>query len=140
MLVYCSILTPIIVGLGSWAVDTLLTLLPFGGFTEFVMLPISQLCLQILTIGCMILMMSSIFMFGNMLFKKRKAGKTIAWGLLIVFMKTLLFQLFNIHEIRLRWLVSLSNTEMLWVNSITCFAIALLFYFLTYRRIKNQKY
>ena len=140
MLIYCSILTPIIVGLGSWAIDTLLALLPFGGFYELVALPKSYLCLQVITIGSSLLMFSSFFMFGNMVFKKRKAGKTIAWAMLIVFVIAMLFQLFNIWQSIDRWFSSLSNNGLIWVNIATCLVIAIVFYYFTYRRIKNQKY
>ena len=51
MVLYCSILTPLIVGLGSWAIDSLLYLLPFGGFTYFfVALPKSKLGLLIIVL------------------------------------------------------------------------------------------
>ena len=140
MVFYCSILTPIIVGLGSWAVDTLLTLLPFGGFIDYIILPKHHLCLLIFTIGCTILMFSSIFVFGNMIFKKRKAGKTIAWVLLFIFVRTLIYQLCGFFEVRSRWLTSMSDTKIMWVNSLVCIVIASLFYYFTYRRIKNQKY
>lgn len=140
MLIYCSILTPIIVGLGSWAIDTLLTLLPFGGFEEFVMLPKSHLGMLILTIGSAILLMSSIFVFGNMVFKKRKAGKTIAWTMLIMFVITMLFQVLNIWNALDNWFMSLSSNGLLWVYIGICLVFAILFYYLTYRKIKNQKY
>lgn len=53
MVLYCSVLTPLIVGLGSWAVDSLLYLLPFGGFSYFfVVLPKSKLGLLLVTIAC----------------------------------------------------------------------------------------
>lgn len=140
MLIYCSILTPIIVGLGSWAIDTLLTLLPFGGFHQFVALPKSYLCLQVITIGSSLLMFSSFFLFGNMVFKKRKAGKTIAWAMLIVFVIAMLFQLFNLWQLIDRWFSHLSNNGLIWMNICICLVIAIVFYFFTYRRIKNQKY
>lgn len=140
MLIYCSILTPIIVGLGSWAIDTLLALLPFGGFQGLVALPKSHLLLQVITIGSSLLMFSSFFLFGNMVFKKRKAGKTIAWAMLIVFVISMLFQLFNIWPSIDRWFSCLSNNGLIWVNIAICLVIAIVFYFFTYRRIKNQKY
>lgn len=140
MVIYCSILTPIFVGLGSWAVDTLLALLPFGGFTGFVMLPKSHLGMQLLTIACSILLISSIFVFGNLFFKKRKTGKTIAWTMLIVFVIAMLFQVFNVWNLLDTWFASLSTNTNLWVNIGICLVFAIVFYFLTYRKIKNQKY
>ena len=142
MLFYCSILTPIIVGLGSWAVDTLLALLPFGGFYEFVVLPKSHLGMQLATIACSVLLVSSIFMFGNMIFKKRKAGKTIAWTMLIVFVITMILQLCHFWEAFVRWeCYGIKNPEILpWLWDAFMLVLSIVFYIFTYRRIKNQKY
>ena len=142
MLIYCSILTPILVGLGSWAVDTLLALLPFGGFKGFVALPESHLGMQLATIACSILVFSSIFLFGNMFFKKRKAGKTIAWGMLILFVITMILQLCNFWEAFVRWeCYGIKNPEILpWLFDAFMLVLAIVFYIFTYRRIKNQKY
>lgn len=140
MVIYCSILTPILVGLGSWAVDTLLTLLPFGGFYAFVTLPKSHLGLLFVTIACSVLMFSSIFVFGNMVFKKRKAGKTIAWALLIMFVVTMVLQLFNFWEAFVLWEIHVKPGVMPWIFDAFMLVIAIVFYYLTYRRIKNQKY
>ena len=90
MLLYCTVLTPLIVGLGSWAVDSLLALLPFGGFVGFLTLPHTKFFMFVVSVACFAMLVSSIFMFGNMVFKKRKAGKTIAWSLLIVFVLTII--------------------------------------------------
>ena len=140
MLVYCSVLTPILVGLGSWAVDTLLALLPFGGFEGFVVLPDSHLGLALLTIACSVMLLSSIFVLGNMIFKKRKSGKTIAWSLLILFVVTMALQLCDFWEAFARWAANLDNEAIIWFNCGFMFVLAVVFYFLTYRRIKNQKY
>jgi len=141
MLIYCSALTPIIVGLGSWAVDTLLALLPFGGFSGFIMLPNSHLGLQLVTITCSIMLFSSVFLFGNMFFMKRKAGRTIAWGLLILFVLTMILQLFGFWKAFAIWTTSIQQEALLtWLNNAFMFALAIVFYYLTYRRIKNQKY
>ena len=138
MLIYCSILTPIIVGLGSWAIDTLLALLPFGGFNGLVALPKSELGMLLATIACSVLLFSSIFVFGNMIFKKRKAGKTIAWTMLIVFVGTLILQLCHFWEALFRW--DINPITQIWINDGIMIVIAAVFYFFTYRRIKNQKY
>ena len=142
MLIYCSILTPIFVGLGSWAVDTLLALLPFGGFEGFVALPKSHLGYQLVTIACSVMLFSSIFMLGNMIFRKRKAGKTIAWGMLILFVVTMALQLCNFWEAFVRWGCNgITNLEILpWLFDAFMLVLAIVFYILTYRRIKNQKY
>lgn len=138
MLIYCSVVTPIIVGLGSWAIDTLLALLPFGGFNGLVALPKSKLGLLLLAIACSVLMFSSIFVFGNMFFKKRKAGKTIAWAMLIVFVVTIILQVCHFWEAFSRW--DINPITLQWINDAFMFVIAIVFYYLTYRKIKNQKY
>ena len=142
MVLYCSILTPLIVGLGSWAIDSLLYLLPFGGFTYFfVALPKSKLGLLIITIACAIMLVSSIFLLGNMVFKKRKAGKTLAWGMLIIFAVTMFLQLFGFFEKYIRWECDLPDPVILiWLNDTFMFVMAIVFYILTYRKIKTQKY
>lgn len=141
MLLYCTILTPLIVGLGSWAVDSLLALLPFGGFVGYVALPKDRFVLLVVAITCMVLLTSSIFMFGNMVFKKRKAGKTIAWGMLIVFVFVMVVQLFGGWEAFTRWEISLDNQGILpWLNAAVMFVGSIFFYVLTFRKIKTQKY
>ena len=139
MLIYCSILSPLIVGLGSWGVDSLLTLLPFGGFKEYV-LPITNKGLEIIATLCSILMVSSIFMFGNMLFKKRKPGKTIAWAMLIAFVITMVVQVFGGWAAFIRWEIGVKPGVLPWIYIAFLLVIAIVFYYLTYRRIKNQKY
>lgn len=141
MVLYCSVLTPLIVGLGSWAIDSLLYLLPFGGFERFfVVLPKSHLGMQLVTIGSAILLFSSIFMFGNMVFKKRKAGKTIAWGLLILFVITMVLELFHFWDAFGRWEFGIDPNTVVWINDGIMLVFAIVLYYLTYRRIKNQKY
>ena len=140
MLIYCSIITPILVGLGSWAVDTLLALLPFGGFEGFVALPNSYLGLQLVTIACSVMLFSSIFMLGNMIFKKRKAGKTVAWGMLILFVVTMTLQLCNFWEAFVRWEINMKPNVLPWIFDGIMLIFAIVFYIFTYRRIKNQKY
>ena len=138
MAIYCSVVTPIIVGLGSWAIDTLLTLLPFGGFEGFVALPKSQLGMLLVTIACSVMLFSSIFVFGNMIFKKRKAGKTIAWTMLVVFVITIILQVCHFWEALIRW--DINPISQIWINDGIMIVLAIVFYFLTYRKIKNQKY
>ena len=43
MVLFCSIITPLFCGLGAWAVDSFLTLLPFGGFKKYVTIPETEL-------------------------------------------------------------------------------------------------
>ena len=42
MLVWCSLVTPLVCALGLYLVDTLLTVLPFGGFKEYVTFVLSK--------------------------------------------------------------------------------------------------
>ena len=145
MVFYCTILTPLIVGLGSWAIDSLLYLLPFGGFTYFfVMLPKSELGWFIITIACAIMLFSSIFLFGNMVFKRRKAGKTVAWAMLFIFIITMVLQLFHFWEAFGTWVTNtsarLEQPFLLWVYNAFMLVVAIVFYFFTYRKIKTQKY
>ena len=151
MFLYCSIVTPAVTLVGSWLVDCLMTLLPFGGFKEFDMI---EDFLRNISFGDLIMLIvalvtaawaeSSIFMFGNMVFKRRKAGKTFAWGLLIVFSLTLLVQLFNLWDNFGMWVtdtsVRLGGRFLPWFYSAIQLVIAIVFYVLTYRKIKTQKY
>ena len=146
MVLYCSALTPLIVGMGSWAVDSLLTILPFGGFADFVVFTKNSFGMGMLLVGraCMVLSVSAIFMFGNMVFTKRKTGKTIAWAMLIIFIVTMVLQLFNFWEAFGTWVtntsVRLEHRFLGWVYSAFMLVVAILFYILTYFKIKTQKY
>ena len=135
MVLYCSILTPLIVGLGSWAIDSLLYMLPFGGFSNsFLLLPTDhEGVILLVTIACYVLLVSSIFMFGNMIFKKGKTGKTIAWTLLIVFV-------IHIWRAIINWEISINLNALPWIEDGVMLVFAVALYYLTYRRIKNQKY
>ena len=146
MVLYCSVLTPLIVGLGSWAVDSFLTILPFGGFEDFVVFPKDGLGIGMFLVfmACMVLSVSAIFMFGNMVFTKRKTGKTIAWAMLIIFIVTMVLQLFHFWEAFGTWVTNtsahLEHRFLRWVYSAFMLVVAILFYILTYRKIKTQKY
>lgn len=141
MLFYCSIFTPLIVGLGNWFVDTLLALLPFGGFEGFVTLPSKLTMTFIMLIVCTCFMLTSIFMYGNMMFKKRKVGKTVAWGLLIALVLTLILELFHFWKHFFTWAARISNQELfMWINAAIMLVIAILFFILTFRKIKKQTY
>ena len=179
MFVYCAIVTPIVVFFGGYLVDAFLSIFPFGGFDKPIRLysmneivrmfndtegavraaemdlPIEK----VFPIGVMrtslyvgIIQWAAIFMLGNMLFKKHKAGKTFACYLGISYLLSTIFgatMVANTKRIEL-WLESLegySTEEMvrLWHNAtiwgmiggivITC----VLLYF-TYRKIKTQRY
>ena len=87
------------------------------------------------------LLFSSYFLFGNMIFKKRKTGKTLAWLLLIHFVVTLLVQIPVLWRGIENFFEKYADTwTSYWVFNAIMLVIAIAFYCLTYRRIKNQKY
>ena len=178
MFIYCVIVTPVVVFFGGYLVDTLLSLFPFGGFEKPIHLytindiahmidnsegviqsgdmelsvtdvfPIAAIRTS-LYVG--IVQWAAIFMLGNMLFKKRKTGKTFACYLGISYVLSSLFGLSFITNGRLeQWLESfedLTESEMLhvahngmiWGMIIGVVITGVLLYF-TYRKIKTQKY
>jgi len=179
MFIYCAILTPVVVFFGGYLVDALLSLFPFGGFekpihlytiNDFVhMMDNSEGVVQssdmelsfgeVFPIGVMrtslymgIIQWAAIFMLGNMLFKKHKAGKTFVCYLGISYVLSTIFGLaFMSSSSRLKlWfenMDSVSEEEMLQIahsGSIVGMVLvilitAVLLYF-TYRKIKTQKY
>ena len=178
MFIYCAIVTPIVVFFGGYLVDTLLSFFPFGGFEKPIHLytinevvrmidnsegvvqaggmvvsftdvfPVAAIRIS-LYVG--IVQWAAIFMLGNMLFKKRKAGRTFACYLGISYLLSTLLGLSFITNGRLeQWLESLEDlTEsemirfaqngMIWGMIIGIVITAVLLYF-TYRKIKTQKY
>ena len=178
MFLYCAIVTPIVVFFGGYLVDTLLSLFPFGGFDKpihiYTINEIVRLANdtdgvvragdmefsidQVFPIGVIrtslymgIIQWAAIFMLGNMLFKKHKAGKTFACYLGISYLFSMLFGLLVVSSDRIeQWLESLEDLPAeevvrLWHNAtiwgmiISIVITAVLLYF-TYRKIKTQKY
>ncbi len=146
MFLYCSLVTPAVTLVGSWLVDCLMTLLPFGGFKEIAMhedflrnISFSDFILLVVVLVTTVWAESSIFMFGNMLFKRRKSGKTFGWFLLIVFVLVLFLQLTNGWEL-FDVIFSTDSKANVWIFSAIMLVIACGFYFGTYRKIKSQKY
>ena len=142
MVLYCSIVTPLFCGLGAWAVDSLLTLLPFGGFKEFVIpFEMDHLFHNLLFAAMLFLTESALFMLGNMIFKKRKTGKTFAWILLILFVLTLIIQIDFIWN-GLEYLANQIPTPIAayWFGIAILLVLTTGLNLFTYRRIKNQKY
>lgn len=137
MMIYCSIVTPVLTFAGCLLMDFLMFLMPFGGFNDFIVLSTLNFGNGLLFLILFMLIFSAVFMFGNMIFKKRKAGKTVAWIFLIVFAMTIL--------IRLVFGIWLSIAEITFEKFpiapyLILAAIAFGFYFGTYRKIKIQKY
>lgn len=137
MMIYCSIVTPVLCFAGCIIMDYLMFLMPFGGFNDVIILPVLGFGKEYLLMILFLLIVSAVFMFGNMVFKKRKAGKTVAWVFLVVFVLTIL--------IRLVFGIWLSIDEITFEKFpiapyLILAAIAFGFYFGTYRKIKTQKY
>ncbi len=96
MLLYCFIVCPLVSFVGMYAVDTLLSLLPFGPYRDFLWdIPdwrrvqisygiYSPLQSFFSTVG-KLLCCTSVFMLANTIFKKNKFIKTILWLMLIGF-------------------------------------------------------
>lgn len=137
MMIYCSIVTPVLCFAGCMLMDFLMYLMPFGGFNDVIILPVLGFGKEYLLMILFLLIVSAVFMFGNMVFKKRKAGKTVAWIFLIGFV------LVNVISLIFDNLVSI-DFEILpgneWTVNLVLAMIAAGFYFGTYRKIKTQKY
>ena len=137
MMIYCSIVTPVLCFAGCMLMDFLMYLMPFGGFNDVIILPVLGFGKEYLLMILFLLIVSAMFMFGNMVFKKRKAGKTVAWVFLALFVLTIL--------IRLVFGIWLSIDEITFEKFpvapyLILAAFAFGFYFGTYRKIKTQKY
>ena len=178
MFIYCAIVTPIIVFFGGYLVDTLLSLFPFGGFekpihlytiNDFVhMVDNSEGVVQssnmelsftdVFPIGVMrtslymgVIQWAAIFMLGNMLFKKHKAGKTFACYLGISYvLSTIMGALVATNGRMQQWMNRISDystEEMIhFIHNATIWGmvigiiVTVLLLFFTYRKIKTQKY
>lgn len=147
MFFYCSILTPIVCGLGCWGVDSLMTLMPFGGFKEFVALSIgSRVPLNIAIRAYMfhyllVLLGSSCFLLGNMVFKKNKTAKTLGLLLLVLFVLIVAILVPAINNPLDLYIFNNNSADgFLWSMAAIIIVGIILINFLTYRKIKNQKY
>ena len=122
MFFYCAIVTPLITFFGTFLVDTLLSILPFGGFEEALSIfssysledtlydePDGKKILDVINEVSLLdfiyaysyigmFLWSAIYMFGNMLFKKHKAAKTFACFLGIVWLLVMFFGLIIYHN------------------------------------------
>ena len=178
MFIYCAIVTPIVVFFGGYLVDTLLSLFPFGGFEKPIHLytlneimrlvddnkgvlqagEMSVAFTDVFPVGVMrtslymgIIQWAAIFMLGNMLFKKHKAGKTFACYLGIGYVFSTLLGLVFLTNNRLeQWLETFEDfpaeelvcqwhNATIWGMIIGILITAVLLFF-TYRKIKTQKY
>ena len=178
MVIYCVIVTPIIYLAGALAIDSILALIngPYEGFaasmyfnkfaqidysvTQHQMnelldaswpLFIENLSPTFMTILSLLgtLMLSSIFMFGNMIFKKRKTGKMIGILILLSIIFMIIFinyvanheTIFNqINEDNFSEFIERLIYIMMNVAMYTEIIISALMLFGVYRKIKTQKY
>ena len=178
MFLYCAIVTPIVVFFGGYLVDALLSVFPFGGFEKPIHLyTLNELAAMannsegvvqagdmelsftdVFPIGVMrtsiyvgIVQWAAIFMLGNMLFKKHKAGKTFVCYMGISYVLSTLFGLAFITSGRLQqWMetlqsypeseiIRIAHNGMIWGMILGIIITGVLLYF-TYRKIKTQKY
>ena len=180
MFIYCAIVTPIIAFFGGYLVDAFLSIFPFGGFekpihlyslnelvnmmndtdgviraggeTEFSVKDVFPIGVIRTGIYVGIIQWAAIFMLGNMLFKKHKAGKTFACYLGISYLLSTVFggiMFANPDRIDQWWqsIKKLSDVEVihLWQNAMTwslvfSIIVTLVLLYFTYRKIKTQKY
>ena len=179
MFLYCAVLTPIVAFFGGYLVDTLLSLFPFGGFEKpihlysfndlFHVMNNSEGVVQggdndfpfdtVFSIGMLrtslcinVFQWAAIFMLGNMLFKKHKAGKTFGCYLGIGYvLSTILGGIIFACSGRIgQWFEGFSEyptNEMIRIchnmavsGMIFGIVITALLLFFTYRKIKTQKY
>ena len=174
MFLYCVLVTPIVYMLGAIAIDTILALKPgnnpYDGFIfkdfKGLLLPDlvhvgddemnrqfaehildkNRILINIIQFLCV----SSIFMFTNMIFKKRKLSKTIGILTLIGIILTILMVRL-VTNIDLTYLDDYTESEMVdylkliidnfyAITFISGLTISLIFFYLTYHRIKKQTY
>ncbi len=181
MVIFCVIVTPIIYMAGALAIDSILALIngPYDGFALSMYfdkyaqidysianhdvanllddtwpLFINSLSPTFMTILSLLgtLMLSSIFMFGNMIFKKRKTGKMI--GILILLLIIIMIIFVNYvanNEAITEYLKQLDEDNItefieriifIWMNAAlyTEIIVSALMLFGVYRKIKTQKY
>lgn len=177
MVIYCVIVTPIIYIAGALVIDSLLALFhgPYNGFAvayyfdsfaqfdhsieksqlvfneeDALLLFNSISSTYMLIIGLLgTLMLSSIFMFGNMIFKKHKTAKMIGILILLAIILMIVFvnyvanneNIFN-HAYKdnseefIRRLIYIAMNIMFYTELI----VSALLLFGVYRKIKTQKY
>ena len=151
--IFC-LLTPVAIIFSSWAIDSLLTLLPFGGFEHYIRhFGISGIIQDfIVEIGALndvdvisesngdiqklfnmfgpgynwsliigTIFSVGIFMFGNLLFKTHKTGKTLACMIGISYVISMLMQVFLLSRGIFPWMNGNSMGVSADIDSITGF-------------------
>lgn len=174
MTLFCAVITPAVYFIGAYAIDVILSIIPNSPYNEYIWdrrIVSDQLYLSVAAksikfgfflklfnklTGC--LMIASIFMLGNAIFKKRKTSKTI--GILVLFafiattiiITTAMSERFNEFMLSIvERLDDMPEEEMsLWYASkvrllinyslIFKLLVSAVFLFFTYRKIKTQRY
>lgn len=166
MVLYCFVVCPLVVFVGSVAVDTILTLLPFGPYKEYLW-QVPDWWRDISTFGgfttsfggyvllvIKIFALASLFMLANTIFKKNKFIKTILWLMVIAFALILIIAPIMNHInwgenwdgiIKLgEWLNIKSEEQLIsifyWLQFVFYTLLTFLFSFITYRRLKKMQY
>ncbi len=143
MVFYCAIVIPVAMALGLWIVDSFLAILPFRAFNGIISNPFADeehLGTLIIFIIVNSWLFSALFMLGNMIFKRRKAGKTFGWLMLIAFTIITTMQILDIYDGFWNIFDSIPESFLPWFYIIVVFIVDCVLFYLTYRRIKNQKY
>lgn len=176
MVFYCAIAAPIVYIAGALAVDSILALFggPYEGFaiagyfnqyeqirkvfeTDMMMNPAElDEYVKMITPTFIIfsdifsvLMLSSIFMFGNMIFKKRKTGKMIGIIVLLIILFLIVFVNYVTNHRTMFTYMDADNAEeiikrfiyiMIRVAFVVEIVISVVMLWLTYFKIKTQKY
>lgn len=166
MMLYCFVVSPLVVFVGSVAVDTILTLLPFGPYKEYLwQIPdwlrnVNTLDGNISGFGYFVLMaikifgVASLFMLANTIFKKNKFIKTILWLMVIVFALILIIAPIMNHidwpnywdlVIKIGEWLKIKSQEQLahlfyWSQIFLDTLLTFIFSFITYRRLKKMQY
>lgn len=174
MTLFCAVITPAIYFIGAYAIDVILSIIPNSPYNEYIWdrgFASDQLYLSVAAksikfgfflklfnnlTGC--LMIASIFMLGNAIFKKRKTSKTIGILMLFAFIATTIIITTAMSERFNEFMLSIverlddmPEEEMsLWYASkvkillnwaiISKLLVSAVFLFFTYRKIKTQRY
>lgn len=77
MMIYCSIVTPVLCFAGCMLMDFLMYLIPFGGFNDVIILPVLGFGKEYLLMILFLLIVSAMFMFGNMVFKNARRARRL---------------------------------------------------------------
>ncbi len=167
MVVYCFVVCPLVVFVGSVAVDTILTLLPFGPYKDFfwqvpdwIKMIGDNTYMYSTSFSGFVLMIfeifsvASLFMLANTIFKKNKFIKTVLWLMLIMFALIIIIVPIMNHiswPDNWNWLVKIAewlgikSEESLmhfiyWSSLVGNALVTFIFSFIAYRRLKKMQY